>query len=79
MFIEKYLGKTLRGLSEETHIFCKPIRVFFLSGPEDPVGQLLAEGFSIKQILQMIPASEDMVVKKAENYYGETILRVGTY
>lgn len=76
MFIQKYKGKTLKELTEITHIFNKVLRVFVLDGEDDDTGRHLIDCFSVQQVIDQIPALADARVVLAENFYGETILRI---
>lgn len=77
MDIKKYVGKTIDDLASNRNVFNKPVRVFVLDGDSDDVGKPLTPEFIISHFLYKHPFLKGMVVKSAEDYYGETILRVG--
>lgn len=51
-------------------------RVFILDGRKDDTGRLAASGYELRQILWAHPELKRCRVAMAEDYYGETILRV---
>lgn len=73
---ETFIGKTLAELAEQTSMFWKPIHVFALDGEDDDTGKRLIDAYSIRQVVTAIPAVATATVAFANDYYGETILRV---
>lgn len=76
MDLQKFLGKTIKEFAEKTTIFWKPIRVFLLNDKNDNTGKFMMSAYTAKQILSRFPASATAKIIYAENYYGETILRI---
>lgn len=76
MAVQKFIGKTLRDLTKDTHIFWYPVRVFLLKDKSDNTGQFLMSSFSVAQVIDKFPAAADAVIAYADDYYGETVLRI---
>lgn len=76
MIIPQYIGQTLSELAAVTNMFWYPIRVFVLADKNDDTGRFLTEAYSVQQIINKFPATADAVVALAQNYFGETILRI---
>lgn len=72
------IGKTLAEVAKET----KPdhyngYSVFVLGNPKDtPCGKEIATSYSVQAILDKYPEYSEYVVKKTNDYYGTTVLRV---
>lgn len=75
---EKFIGATLLDAAQSTSIFFNPIRVFVLANEQDTVGRQLPGSYTIQQVIIRNPELKDAVIAFADNYYGETILRVRT-
>lgn len=78
MDLQRFLGKTIKEFAEKTTIFWKPIRVFLLDDKNDNTGKFMVSAYTAKQILLQFPAAATAKIVHAENYYGETILRIIT-
>jgi len=76
LLLKKFIGETIADLANKTSIFWKEVRVFLLENKNDTTGTLVAKGFSLKEVLGGRPALAQTVVLCADNFYGETILRV---
>ena len=74
--IAGYVGKTMQELAQMTSQFWYPVRVFVLNNDQDNTGTPTVTGYTLKTILNMRPSLSSAVVKFAEFYYGEIILRV---
>lgn len=74
--ITGYVGKTMKEIADTTTRFWYPVRVFLLQDEQDNTGRPDASGYTVKNILGINPNLTNAVVKYAEFYYGETILRV---
>lgn len=76
MLSQRLAGKTVKELVEIKSMFWYPIRVFLLENEEDKTGRLLISTYTFQQILDQCPAAAEAKVVSAENYFGETILRI---
>lgn len=72
---ETFIGKTFGELAEQTSMFWKPVHIFALEGEDDDTGKRLMDAYSIRQVVNAIPAAASATVVFANDYYGELVLR----
>ncbi len=72
----KYIGMTLREVSQISGINFKGYVVFVLRDEQDDTGRRIGECFHIRHFLDKFPGLAECRVKIAHDFYGETILRV---
>lgn len=70
------IGKSLGDLAKVTGFNFKGWAVFLLRNTEDEIGARVGEFFSLREILRKYPALGNCVVKYANEYFGQTVLRV---
>lgn len=73
---QRFLGKTLKEIAAKSDPNFKGFVVFILKDNQDDTGWRVESCFHIRHFLQKHPEMANYKVKIANDYYGETILRV---
>lgn len=73
---QRFLGKTLKEIAAKSDPNFKGFVVFILKDDQDDTGRRVESCFHIRHFLQKHPEMANYKVKIANDYYGETILRV---
>ena len=71
-----FVGQTLGDLVKNTGFNFYGWVVFLLRDKDDSTGARVAEDFRISQIVRKHPELTGCIVKCANDYYGQTVLRV---
>lgn len=70
------IGKTLSEIQKDCGYNPNGYAVFLLFDENDNRGKLIAEDFSIGDILHEFPEYAELKVKLENDFYGETVFRV---
>lgn len=71
-----FIAHTLGDLAKNTGFNFSGWVVFLLRDKDDDTGERVAEDFRISQIVRKHPELTGCIVKYANDYYGQTVLRV---
>lgn len=75
MNVEKFIGKTLGEMAEQTSMLWKPAHIFVLQSEEDDTGTHLMDAYAIRQVITAHPHMKEATIVFANDYYGETVIR----
>lgn len=72
----EFLGRTLEEIARTTGRRAGGYAVFLLTHADDPLGELVDEGYTVQHIVNGFPELAGHVVKYTNDYMGEIVLRV---
>lgn len=71
----QYHGRTLAEIAETTNRRRAGWGVFAILADDDPLGHMVGEDFTVKEIIQRHPEMANWVVKYTNDYMGMIVLR----
>ena len=74
--VENYIGKKIGELAKCTGIFWQPARIFVLQDETDDTGKYLMFAYSIQQVIDAYPSTQEAVVVSSCEICREVILRI---
>lgn len=72
----EFLGRTLGEIAKTTGHRAGGYAVFLLTHDDDPLGDLVGEGYTVQHIVNGFPELANHIVKYTNDYMGEIVLRI---